>query len=65
MGPPSIENVVVGKLNVNDLVRVQPFLEMVSVIVGLQPNGTVNIGLGMFVALKEPQVVDQVIEYHA
>ena len=53
---------VFGKLNVNGLVSVHPFLEIVSVTVGLQPNGTVNTGLGILVADKVPQVVVQLIE---
>ena len=55
-------NVVFGKLNVNGLISVHPFLEIVSVTVGLQPKGTVNVGLGVLLADKVPQVVVHKIE---
>ena len=53
---------VVGKLNVNDFVSVQPFLEMTRVTVGLHPNGIVNTGLAIIVDDNVAQGdVDQVV----
>ena len=53
---------VFGKPNVNDLVSVHPFLEIVSVTVGLHIKGTDNVGLGIFGFDKAPQVVVHKIE---
>ena len=52
---PRIIKAVFGKLKVNVFVSVQPFLEMVKVIVGLHPMGTNKVGFGILLPDKVAQ----------